>query len=310
MTVKKTFRKETRSITFTADQRLSKQDILDKIEVLDPSYIVAGKETAPSTGWLHWQGYIQFNKKLTFQKITNVMSPIHIEIPTKSVLENINYCKKEGDYFEEGEPRGVTLAEKNKTKWTQLLELAESNQIDKIKECQPSALIVHRRALLDIRDSNLKAEHHPERKCIWIWGGSGVGKTRWVHDNWKPEEIFTLSDRDGWDQYNQERVAFLDEADDSLSANWKQLLRWADRYPVRARRLYGTTPLNYDILVVTSMKDPKFMFQETPYSAIDRRFIIVHALRYDCEIQDLIIESNNPFPLYLRNYLFKYDIIF
>lgn len=310
MTIKKQFRKETRSITFTADQMISKEKLLEKFETLDPSYIIAGKETAPTTGWMHWQGYAQFNKKLTFQKITNVLKPIHIEIPSKSVLENINYCKKEGNYFEEGSPRGVSQVEKNKTKWTELLELAETNQLDKIKLCQPSALIVHRRSLMDIRDANLKAEHHPERKCIWIWGGSGVGKTRWVFDNFNENEIFTLSDRDGWDQYNQERVAFLDEADDSLATNWKQLLRWADRYPVRARRLYGTTPLNYEILVVTSMKDPKFIFSETPYKAIDRRFVIVEAQRYDCEIQDLIIKSDNPFPLYLRNYLFKYDIIF
>ena len=303
-------RRETRSICFTAPMTMTQESIISKLNELECTFYVMGREVAPKTGYKHWQGYAQFGKKHTWQRITALLSPIHIEIPERSVFQCIEYCKKDNDYIEDGEPRGVTATETNKTRWKELYELAKNNKLETIEQIQPSALIVHRKSLLDIRDTNLPAEHHPERKCLWVWGKSGVGKTRWIHENFKSNEIFSLSDTDGWDLYNQERVAFLDEADESLASNWKRLLRWSDRYPVRARRLYGTTPLNYEIFVVSSMKNPLEIFNGPAIEAIKRRFIIVRALRYDCEKQDLIIEDDSPFPLYLRNYLFKYDLVF
>lgn len=295
---------------FTADGlKFSQEEVISKLKDLNASYIIIGKEKAPTTGWIHWQGYVQFSKKITFTKCQKKLTPWNLSIPEKGVSVCIDYCRKEGDFVEFGEARGITLGEKNKTRWKELYEHAKNNRFDKIEEEHTSALIIHRRALMDIRDSNIKAEHHPERQCIWIWGYSGVGKTRWVHENFP--NIFTMTDTDGWDQYAQERSVLLDEADAQLSVNWKRLLRWADRYPVQARRLYGTVALNYSYLIVTSMKNPSEIFQDkTTFSAIERRFIIVRAMRYDCERNDLIIQDDSPFPLYLRNYLFKFNIIF
>jgi len=310
MGLPKLFRKETRSICFTAALTIPQEEIISKLNDLECTYYVMGKEIAPTTGFLHWQGYAQFGKKHGFTKLTKALTPIHIEIPVKTVFQCIEYCKKDNAYTEDGVARGVSSTDTNKSKWKTLYELAKNNKLDTIEEIQPSALIVHRKSLIDIRDTNLPAEHHPERKCLWIWGSSGVGKTRWMHENFSEKDLFSLSDVDGWDLYNQERVAFLDEVDDSIALNWKRILRWSDRYPVRARRLYGTTPLNYEVFVLSSMKNPLEIFNGQAISAIRRRFIIVHALRYCCERQDLIIEDDSPFPLYLRNYLFKFNLFF
>lgn len=235
---------------------------------------------------------------------------IHCEIPKGSVQECIDYCKKDKDFVEEGVPRGISKAAAQKDRWKQLISLARNGSMTEIEEQFPSAAIIHRKTLRSIMEENTQACHKPERKCIWIWGHSGVGKSRWVHANFPEENIFTLSDSDGWDLYNQEKVALLDEADESLTVNWKRLLRWSDRYPIRARRLYGTTPLNYDILVVTSMKDPSEFFTNEKMDAIQRRFIIVKAVKYDATRDDLIIKDDQPFPLYLRNYLFKFNVFF
>lgn len=300
---------ESRSICFTSFD-CDKIAICEKLRQLKVSYFVIGLEICPTTQKRHLQGYAQFHKKWTLKKIGSVLG-CHCEVPKASVQENITYCKKDGNFLEEGTARGISKASSNKERWTEILHLAKSGQIKEIEEKYPSAAILHKKTLDLIRDEHIAAEHHPDRRCVWIWGKSGVGKTRWAHENFKFEDIFTLSDTDGWDLYRQERVAILDEADSSLGANWKKLLRWADRYPVRARRLYGIVALNYEILIITSMKPPCQIFNEEALAAIERRFIIVHAVRYDCERNDLLLENHeDPFPLYLRNYLFNYNIFF
>lgn len=299
---------ESRSCVFT-NFDIDHTRTLSKLATLQATYFVFGNEICPTTGKAHLQGFAQFGKKHTIKKIRKIME-CHCEVPVRSPEECIAYCKKAGDFREEGTPRGISKGNAQKDRWKQLLSLAKSGCWTEIEESFPSAAILHRKTLKSIMEENIQPSHHPERKCVWIWGHSGVGKSRWVHSNYSEDKIFTLSDTDGWDLYNQESVALLDEADESLALNWKRLLRWSDRYPIRARRLYGTVPLNYTTLVVTSMKNPSDFFTNEKWDAIRRRFIIVEAVKYDESKDDLIIKDNQPFPLYLRTYLFKYDIIF
>lgn len=299
---------ESRSIAFTCFD-INLDELKKKLHILNSSYFIVGLETCPSTGRQHYQGFAQFGKKFTMKKIAKTMA-CHCEIPKGSVEDNINYCKKENNYIEEGTVRGISKNNEKQARWRELIQLAKAGDTEAIETKYPSAAIIHRKSLTSIRDEAIKADHHPERKCIWIWGKAGVGKSRWAHENFNSTEIFTLSDTDGWDLYTQERVALLDEVDDTIQVNWKRLLRWADRYPIRARRLYGTVALNYELLILTSMKDPSTIFSGNQWDAISRRFIIVEAIGYDANRQDLIIKDNRPFNLYLRNYLFKYNIIF
>ncbi len=300
---------ESRSVVITSFD-LDKEKLISCFKDLSVTYYVIGEEICPTTKRAHLQCYAQFGKKHTIKKIRKVLIGRDCRVPKGSVEECINYCKKDGAFLEEGQPRGLSKASAMKDRWKQIIDLAKKGSIQEIEEQYPSAAIIHRKTLQSIKDEFIVADHHPNRICVWIWGKSGIGKTRWAYDNFKPSEIFTLSDTDGWDLYNQERIAILDEADSSLGSSWKRLLRWADRYPVRARRLYGCTALNYEVLIITSMKNPCDIFNDEAIAAIKRRFIIVHALKYDCERQDLIIEDNQPFPLYLRNHLFKFNLFF
>lgn len=299
---------ESRSICFTSFD-IDEEKMISKIRSLDFSYYVFGFEICPNTQRPHLQGFIQFKKKFSFKKIAKCLE-CHCEVPLKCPEDNIRYCKKDNKFREEGIPRGLSKASDKSEKWKELIDLAKKNNIEEIEIRFPSAAIIHRKSLALIRDESIKADHHPERKCVWIWGASGIGKTRWAFDNFDTKDVFTMSDSDGWDQYNQEKIALLDEVDDTIQSNWKKLLRWADRYPLKARRLYGITALNYELLILTSMKNPSLFFNGDQWNAIQRRFIIVEAIGYDAIRKDLIIRDSSPFPLYLRTYLFKFYIIF
>lgn len=66
-------------------------------------YVIFGREVAPSTGTNHLQGYLQVNHKNT--KRLNDALPCKKHIMAKgNFQQNYDYCSKEGDFYESGEP--------------------------------------------------------------------------------------------------------------------------------------------------------------------------------------------------------------
>lgn len=74
---------------------------LDSIPV---SYWIVGKETAPSTGTPHLQGYLYFSNARTWSSVRKQLPGTHLLCARGTPSANMDYCKKEGDYFESGLP--------------------------------------------------------------------------------------------------------------------------------------------------------------------------------------------------------------
>lgn len=71
------------------------------------TYLVYGKEIAPSTGTPHLQGYMELEKAMTMQSLKGALSleRIALGIARKSAKENTAYCSKaDADYFIRGVP--------------------------------------------------------------------------------------------------------------------------------------------------------------------------------------------------------------
>lgn len=68
-------------------------------------YVVVGRETAPTTGTLHWQGFIEFENPATFKQVQARIPNAHIEPARGTNQQNRDYCTKSGDYEERGELR-------------------------------------------------------------------------------------------------------------------------------------------------------------------------------------------------------------
>lgn len=61
------------------------------------NYLVCQREKCPTTGRLHWQGYVEFKKQLRMNKACELISKgkrPHISNRQKSQEAAINYCKK------------------------------------------------------------------------------------------------------------------------------------------------------------------------------------------------------------------------
>lgn len=78
------------------------------------TYICWGEEKCPKTGKLHYQGYLELNKRQTLGSITKMTEDatggrrIHWEVrKAKKASDAIDYCAKRGKHaYEDGEDYG------------------------------------------------------------------------------------------------------------------------------------------------------------------------------------------------------------
>lgn len=267
------------------------QEFYDKIK---GNYSVIGYEVAPTTGTQHVQGYIQLSNRLEFKEIISrrTHKGIHINRCDGTVEENISYCKKDDDWLEMGEPRTASQGtEMSMETWIQCTNLAKQGLVDEIAHFAPKYYVIYYNTWNKL-SSDFKKAKGVEKVCIWIHGKSGIGKSRFCHENF--EGAFWKQVDKWWDGYKDNKTVVVDDIDDkTLSVRELKLI--ADRYPLSREVKGALVHLCNDILICTANYSIGATFVESPLEhieAIQRRFIEVEALSYDELLQDLTVDYN------------------
>jgi len=81
------------------------------------SYIIAGRERAPTTGRRHLQCFIRFVDRLSFQDVRALLPECHLERARGTIRQNVDYCRKDGDYHEYGDLQNDDGAQGKRTDW-------------------------------------------------------------------------------------------------------------------------------------------------------------------------------------------------
>lgn len=230
-------------------------------------YICYGLETAETTGMRHVQGYVELlsaqrfaylQKYFDFKKDGKLLK-FHIEIAQGTAEQNKTYCKKEGAFYEFGEPRkqgtrsdlneikeAIKAAPKDLPKIID--ELANNNQQLKFAQNLQPYYFSHRDPAVP-------------PKVFWICGQTGVGKTSLVYRCF--QDICSVSDTNwiGTGYSQNECLLFDDFREGSLS--FEQLLKITDRYPFTLFFKGGSVALNSPYIVFTS---PESIDKSFPYT--------------------------------------------
>ena len=96
--------KAAKGFQITVNEIDTLSDVLSYLRGLSPNYLVAARESAPTTGHKHAHIYVQFPnaRRLSLKKLCGA----HVEKCLGSPEQNIKYVKKDGDIVcEEGAPR-------------------------------------------------------------------------------------------------------------------------------------------------------------------------------------------------------------
>jgi len=245
-----------RHYTFTLNNYTDENETF--LSTLDVHYIVFGYEFAPDTGTPHLQGFCTFHSAKSFAAAKKFfgIKEMHLE-PARSPAKAAAYCKKDGVFFESGDPPNDRSAsgERGIERWDNIRRLASVGDFDAI----PSDVFVrYPRNIQLVRALSLNAQCPPEREHLenyWLHGSTGTGKSRSVRDFARRHSLglYLKEGNKWWDGYNGEPVVLLEEFGPEHVALLGGLLKvWADHYPFRCEIKGGSLQIRPRIIIVTS----------------------------------------------------------
>lgn len=221
------------------------------------TYLVYGREVAPSTGTLHLQGYVCFKSRKTGAQVKKLLPTAHWEVKRGTPLEASNYCKKDGDFVEEGvlpaaqhengkDAGGLATKEK----WDSIWASAKSGNLDDV---EAKTRVVHYRTLKQIEsDYAVRAPDLDDVCGLWFYGPPGCGKSH--HARSINQDYYIKPANKWWDGFSPSRhpVVLLEDLDHSTAFLGHYLKLWADKWSFAAEKKGSTMQIRPKQIVVTS----------------------------------------------------------
>jgi len=306
---KKKFRVNCRNFFLTYPQAplyLQKEDILEHLVNLCPdySYVCVAKEH-------HLDGSPHFHALLMLNKKEDVKNPRYFDIENHRALTvlhcNIQCARDAEDVLsyitktdKEFAKAGVFISTKSKKHLGEVAALAQKAERNKTLLEQPIKDSVEaglcsiynytklKENILAYNVDNCKVPEFYLKKNLWIVGNTGIGKSRWVRDNYPGGVIdfFYKAQNKWWDGYNGQKVVLIDDFDLSGKCLGHHLKIWGDCYRFYAEIKGGTMIPNVERIIITSQYTPRDIWfsgnmedrDEQLVQAIMRRFPLMTVL--------------------------------
>lgn len=212
-------------------------------------YMVYGKEVAPSTGTPHLQGYIELNRQVRWNTINTMLDKrAWIAARKGNQDEAIKYAKKDDDCTEMGAPKRQGCRSDLDATRTQATEEG-MRAVTSIRNFQQ----------INVANKFLTYNESPrdfETLVTWIWGPSGIGKTKYAYDR-KGSDCYVKNTPNKWfDGYDGHTEVIIDDLKPKMFDD-AMLLALLDRYEVRVECKGGSRQWKPVKLWITSIYSPE-----------------------------------------------------
>lgn len=232
-----------------------------------------GKQKTP-----HIQGYAELKKRKSFNKIRKLLLNSHIEDRKGSGKQASEYCKKDGNFTEYGELK-VQGKRNDLKKFIEDVKNGARN--NELIENHSSIMARYYKFANVIRSAACEEKalsiHNKPIEVKVLVGLPGTGKTRYIYDNHKIEDIFRpdLSRNIIWfDGYKGQDVLLLDDFDGQI--NYSYLLTLLDRYFLNLPIKGGFTHKAWTKVYITSNEHPNEWYSNRDnIDALLRRISII-----------------------------------
>lgn len=245
----------------------------------DVDYIIFGEEVGEQ-GTKHLQGYIEFSTKRKMGGVKHILTErAHVEPRQGPQQAAIEYCKKEGHWYQFGEPH----PEPGSNQWDFIKQEISHGRVMSIWQRYPQTYLKYKKAIEEMALQNIPAGHWDgdlKEKNIWLWGPAGVGKTKRIRD--EAETVYAKNCNKWWDGFNNQQTVVIEDLDPTRANMLAQHLKiWADRYSFEAEVKGGTRRIMPSYrLAITSNYAPEACFQNPEdLEAIRRRFTVEHMVQ-------------------------------
>lgn len=214
------------------------------------SYLLFGIEVGES-GTPHLQGYAELCKKSRFGTVAG-MFKWHIEHRNGTVQQACDYCRKTGVFEEYGVmrvqgARGDLDAARAAFHEGGMREVVRRGNAQAIRVAEKYAMYCE--AVRDFKPT-----------VTWLWGPSGVGKSRLAREMMEKEvgtDYFTTSDKKWFCGYDGHEGLIMDDWRTEDHAQFIRLLALLDRYECRVEYKGGSRQLLARVIIVTSILPPE-----------------------------------------------------
>lgn len=236
---------------------------------------IKGQREVGENGYDHYQIIVYFNKKLSLRAAkANFCREAHLE-PTRSKACEDYVWKEEtkvaDSQFELG---SLPMKRNNPTDWAKVKQLAKEGNIEEIP---PDVYMRCYRTLKEVKKDFMQKPESIDGVCgLWIYGPSGVGKSRRAREEY-PGAYDKMCNK-WWDGYQDEEFVLLDDFDTNHKGLGHHLKRWADRYSFLAETKGGAVNIRPKKVVVTSNYSIETIFEGDimMIDALKRRFEVIN----------------------------------
>ncbi len=272
------------------------------------TYIVCGREVAPTTGTHHLQGYIYFRSLKSFGQCLHYLTSMGINrqghpfiaIARGTAKQNRDYCTKSGEFCE----RGV-IPGKDQGKRTDLDAVYESvtsgKSMNELIEEHPTEMIKYAKNIMLINNLiNYQTQRTTRPRVYWFFGPTGSGKSRLANEIAKKCHSFYYKNpaHKWWDGYTQQECIVIDDYRRDF-CTFAELLRLLDWYPYSVECKGGTLGLNSACIIFTSPKAPRATWEnrsEEDLAQLTRRIdsVIQFPRHYPTDLASIMTQIQTP----------------
>lgn len=242
-------------------------------------YLVYGKEKGENET-LHYQGFVRFKHTKSFSRIKSFLPRAHIERQRGTSSQAATYCKKDGDFKEFGTLPADNGKQSSHERWSQIIELAETGQLETIRKEHPHVYFMYSKRIEQLRKRDRDILSGTLQHEWWV-GPTGSGKSSKLWDSYPAHYQKSLTK--WWDGYDNEEVVALEEFDPEAGKYLGRYLKiWADRYPfspeIKGGILKQIRPKK--IIVLSNYTIEECFERSQDRLPILRRFKVVHFYDY------------------------------
>ncbi len=266
------------------------------------NFICFGKEKAPTTGTPHLQGYVEWLKPMRFKRLHKLLPGAWWARAKGTAWDNMDYCGKDGDYVELGEPK----CHPTKSKRTDIMHMRDDivagmSTYD-IMMKHDAAWRLHRAA---DKFSHLHAGQElqrftPVEVCVYV-GEAGTGKTRTAvanaHTDYGESPYMvsmpsTKKDKLWFDNYHGQKAIILDDFYGQI--DYSYMLRLLDGYAFQVQVKGGMAWKRWQRVYITSNCLPKMWYGGLLSPALARRLTVVKEFNYDLDDKKKVVVQRMP----------------
>lgn len=218
-----------RNFVFTSFQEESFLDDLKKWPVV--KYLVYGREVCPTTGKSHLQGYCELSSSRKFSIITKKIPSTHLEARKGTSTQAADYCKKDGDFFEQG---SISQAGKRNDIHAATEMILNNESTREVALEHPVVFVKYHRGLHAFRCA-VAEPRCTQPRIVVLWGDSGLGKSRMAREQLLSPGFYSWSPNLGpwFDGYHGQEEVLFEEFRGHFP--FGQLLTLLDRYDTKVQ---------------------------------------------------------------------------